>query len=149
MRGLFQSMSKPAQTLCNARESKPVCYNASDTSIASQPKARTRHQWRLISLHRERKAILAERPVAFNISHSESRGLIALSTHGAVGIDLEAIHPLPELQALAKRYFSATEQTTLDEVSGAQETERFYQIWTRKEGGAGKRLRSQFRRGLQ
>ena len=69
----------------------------------------------------------------FNISHSESRGLIALSTHGAVGIDLEAIHPLPELQALAKRYFSATEQTTLDEVSGAQETERFYQIWTRKE----------------
>ena len=101
-------------------------------SLLSQ-KLRTRHQWRLISLHRERKAILAERPVAFNISHSESRGLIALSTHGAVGIDLEAIHPLPELQALAKRYFSATEQTTLDEVSGAQETERFYQIWTRKE----------------
>ena len=69
----------------------------------------------------------------FNISHSESRGLIALSTHGAVGIDLEAIHPLPELQALAKRYFSATEQTTLAEVSGTEETERFYQIWTRKE----------------
>ena len=34
---------------------------------------------------------------------------------------------------MAKRYFSATEQTTLAEVSGTEETQRFYQIWTRKE----------------
>ena len=60
--------------------------------------------------------------MAFQYITPESRGLIALSTHGAVGIDLEAIHPLPELQDLAKRYFSATEQTTLEEVRRKRRT---------------------------
>ena len=41
------------------------------------------------------EVILAERPVAFNISHSESPAY-RIDLAGAVGIDLEAIHPLPD-----------------------------------------------------
>ena len=69
----------------------------------------------------------------FNLSHAESFGIIALTRDGAIGVDLEAIHPLPELRDLARRYFSVTEQTLLADLRGSEETRRFYQIWTRKE----------------
>ena len=79
------------------------------------------------------KPYLPRCPWHFNLSHAESFGLIALTRDGAVGVDLEAIHPLPELHALAKRHFSISEQTTLAALSAGAETQRFYQIWTRKE----------------
>lgn len=79
------------------------------------------------------KPYLPRCPWHFNFSHAESSGLIALTRDGAIGVDLEAIHPLPELHDLAKRHFSISEQATLVDLSGSAETRRFYQIWTRKE----------------
>ena len=43
----------------------------------------------------------------FSLSDSEGIALLAVGREGAVGVDIERIRPLPELRALATRYFTS------------------------------------------
>lgn len=67
----------------------------------------------------------------FNLSHSGSSAVIALTRLGRVGVDLERLAPVPEAPAIAAQSFSRTERAELS-AAGASD-EAFLSIWTRKE----------------
>ncbi len=50
-----------------------------------------------------------------------------------LGVDVEAIRPLPDMQELAARFFSREEAEDLSGVAPALREEAFFAAWTRKE----------------
>jgi 4'-phosphopantetheinyl transferase len=78
------------------------------------------------------KPYLIDGGLEFNLSHSAGRALIAVSGREPVGIDVERIGVLDELD-LAKRFFSAREVDGLRALAGLERTWAFYRCWSRKE----------------
>jgi 4'-phosphopantetheinyl transferase len=71
--------------------------------------------------------------VEFNVSHSGGLVLIALSTGTPVGVDVEAIRPMPDLQSIASTHFQAAESALLAGLPESDAQVLFYQLWTAKE----------------
>ena len=69
----------------------------------------------------------------FNMSHSGTIGLVAVSANREVGIDVEEIRDVGDMDDLAKTCFSPVEQATLAAVPPAQRRWAFFAGWTRKE----------------
>jgi 4'-phosphopantetheinyl transferase len=66
-------------------------------------------------------------PLEFNVSHSGSVGLIAVTNDAEVGIDVEEVKPRADLRGLARRVFTERERDAVDgELS-------FYRHWVAKE----------------
>jgi 4'-phosphopantetheinyl transferase len=79
------------------------------------------------------KPALADvRAPRFNLSHSDRYALVALAA-GEVGVDLECIRPLPNLDDVAARVFTAGERQALDAWPAAERAQAFFSGWTRKE----------------
>lgn len=78
--------------------------------------------------------LVGAQTVHFNLSHSGSRAIVALSDTLEVGADLERIRPIEHLD-LARRYFHHTERTAIEALAGQEEAQRraFFLIWTLKE----------------
>ena len=70
----------------------------------------------------------------FNLSHSGRHALIAISETDEIGVDIEEVKPVIDLDALAVRHFTARERSRWpgDDRSGAR-LGRFLRGWTRKE----------------
>jgi 4'-phosphopantetheinyl transferase len=58
---------------------------------------------------------------------------IALSEEGEVGVDVERVRELPDLEALAKRCFSAGEWDRFRQLGSEERGRWFFRLWTRKE----------------
>lgn len=71
--------------------------------------------------------------IYFNVSHSEDHALIAISLGHELGVDLERIRSLPDLESLAERAFSAGECAAFREQPASTRLEAFFRCWTRKE----------------
>ena len=71
-------------------------------------------------------------PFHFNVSHSEDLMLIALSP-SPIGIDVEHIRPLDELDMMAKSVFSPEELDLWRRLKPEAKLESFFRLWTRKE----------------
>lgn len=69
----------------------------------------------------------------FNVSHSGGRALIAAATYRDVGVDIEAIRPLPDCLSLAQRFFASQEYLDLISLNPVDQQVAFYRCWTRKE----------------
>jgi 4'-phosphopantetheinyl transferase len=69
----------------------------------------------------------------FNLSHSGDQALLAVSWECEVGVDLEAVRALEDIDGLAATCFSATERRVLAQLPEALRLEAFYDGWTRKE----------------
>lgn len=69
----------------------------------------------------------------FNLSHSGDAVLIAITRGIPVGVDVEQVKPLPDLDQVASNYFSAAEQVDLFSLTGSARVDAFYRCWTRKE----------------
>ncbi len=69
----------------------------------------------------------------FNASRSGWLGLYAVTRLGRVGVDIECRRPLPDLDDVAERMFSAHERQALRQLPPAQRPEAFFNCWTRKE----------------
>jgi len=80
-------------------------------------------------LSRRRPADMLE----FNLSHSGDMAILAVTRGPAVGVDLERILHVPELQPIAARFFSAHEIAALNAVPPETRDFAFYCGWTRKE----------------
>jgi len=78
-------------------------------------------------------ATASEEHLHFNLSHSQSTGLVALSSRHELGVDVELLRPMPDALALAAAYFSPAEQAALAACSDAQRDRAFFVCWTRKE----------------
>ncbi|MEH1825010.1 MAG: 4'-phosphopantetheinyl transferase HetI [Nostoc sp.] len=75
----------------------------------------------------------ADSGLAFNLSHSQGLGLCVVNCTRPIGVDLEYIRPMSDLEALAKRFFLAREYEMLRSLSPNQQQEVFFRYWTCKE----------------
>ena len=69
----------------------------------------------------------------FNLSHSENRAVIGVTSAAEVGVDVERINAERGRPQIAERFFAAREIAELAELSGTAYTDAFFQIWARKE----------------
>lgn len=69
----------------------------------------------------------------FNLSHSHGLALVAVTQERKVGIDLEWIRPIDDMDSIARRFFSKTEYQTYSALPITQKPLGFFNCWTRKE----------------
>jgi 4'-phosphopantetheinyl transferase len=78
----------------------------------------------------------ADSGVSFNVAHSEELAVYALAAAREVGIDVEAIRPVPEADAIAARFFSPPESEAYRRLAAHDRPLAFLSWWTRKEAFA-------------
>ena len=71
--------------------------------------------------------------LSFNASHAGDVALVALASSGRIGVDVEAMRPGVEMRALARRFFTASENAALARLSEGELAAGFYGCWTQKE----------------
>lgn len=69
----------------------------------------------------------------FSLSHSADLALIALAEEREIGVDIECLRALPDLDALARQCLAADELRALEALPAADRPFSFLQSWTRKE----------------
>jgi 4'-phosphopantetheinyl transferase len=81
------------------------------------------------------KPVLAdvESSVRFNASASGDCCLIAVTTVGPIGVDVERFTELESIDQLAARFFAPAEAATISRLVGEQKLRSFYNCWTRSE----------------
>ena len=81
------------------------------------------------------KPALAEpaTPLGFNLAHAADLALYAFTWGRSIGVDLEAVLPLPDVAQLVAQFFSPREQRDWRSLPAAGQVEGFYRCWTRKE----------------
>jgi 4'-phosphopantetheinyl transferase len=75
----------------------------------------------------------ADSGVTFNLSHSVGIALFAFARRRDVGVDVECVRHNRDLEAIARRFFSAHEQQQLAAFPAEERIESFFRCWTRKE----------------
>jgi len=73
------------------------------------------------------------RALAFNVSHASEWLVVAASTHGAVGVDVERLRADVDCAAVARHMFSAGEISALEALPAAERRWGFFSCWARKE----------------
>lgn len=71
--------------------------------------------------------------VEFNYSDSGELALLAVTTAGPVGVDVEAMRRLPELERITERFFSAEEREAILALPEGERAGAFHRVWARKE----------------
>jgi 4'-phosphopantetheinyl transferase len=71
--------------------------------------------------------------VTFNISHSGGIALLAFARKREIGIDVERVRSDFDVEAIARRFFSAHEQDQLAALPKEEKFDSFFRCWTRKE----------------
>jgi 4'-phosphopantetheinyl transferase len=71
--------------------------------------------------------------IQFNISHSHELGLVAITKHKPVGVDIERIRTDIDYTQIARQFFASGEVEQLLALPEEQRIEAFYTCWTRKE----------------
>jgi 4'-phosphopantetheinyl transferase len=69
----------------------------------------------------------------FNASHSGDLAAYAFTSGCEIGVDLERYRELPDLENIARRFFSPDEAAELLELSANDKASGFFNCWTRKE----------------
>ena len=72
-------------------------------------------------------------PLFFNASHSHDLALFAIAPVDGVGVDVERVRAMTDLESIAHQFFSPREQSALDALQGDARTRAFFHCWTRKE----------------
>jgi 4'-phosphopantetheinyl transferase len=71
--------------------------------------------------------------VGFNLTHSEELAVLAVARERQVGVDLEAIRTINDIESIAGRFFSPRENAALLSIPESERTEAFFRCWTLKE----------------
>jgi 4'-phosphopantetheinyl transferase len=71
--------------------------------------------------------------IAFNLSHTADRIVIAVGRRCRLGIDIETCKPRANLRALADKCFGAEEMAYWQSLPETERLAAFYYFWTRKE----------------
>lgn len=79
------------------------------------------------------KPYLDRSEIRFNLSHSGDILLCGLSQKSRIGIDIQQIYPITNLETIIKNYFSDNERKYLDSQPVDQLKNNFFSIWTAKE----------------
>lgn len=76
---------------------------------------------------------LGKKNLSFNMSHSGSYVLYAITLDREIGVDIEQVHENFEWESIASSFFSSLENQMLQEVPQELKYEAFFNCWTRKE----------------
>lgn len=80
------------------------------------------------------KPALADHPgLHFNLSHSGDFAVLALSTDGEVGVDVESTRHRSQVLPVALRFFADDEAAAVAACEGEAQVAAFLRTWTRKE----------------
>ena len=74
-----------------------------------------------------------EQNLRFNIAHSEGCVIFAFARGCEVGVDVELVRELPDLELVAEQFFAPVERADLLSVPPEKRAEAFFNCWTRKE----------------
>ena len=69
----------------------------------------------------------------FNLSHSDTLGLVGWAWGRAIGVDIERWRPMRDEEALVRRFFSVSENQAYSDCLPLARSAAFFNIWTRKE----------------
>jgi 4'-phosphopantetheinyl transferase len=69
----------------------------------------------------------------FNLSHSASMALYAITRNMEIGVDVERVRSDVAYEEIAKHFFSVNEAAILRTIPTEKKLEAFYTCWTRKE----------------
>lgn len=75
----------------------------------------------------------AEDSIYFNISNSENVCVFACTKDGDLGVDVEKIHDLPDMDRIVERLFSQEENKIFHSLPEHTKKTSFFKYWTRKE----------------
>ncbi len=78
-------------------------------------------------------ALAGDADVQFNVSHAQDVALIGFCRGAALGVDVEWIRPLSDMDAVAHRSFSAIEYADYLTMPPDRKPICFFNCWTRKE----------------
>ena len=73
------------------------------------------------------------RPIQFNLSHTHDIALYAFTSGRKIGVDVEYVCPMPNMEQIAAQFFSISEYAVLLGLPDWQKLEAFFNCWTRKE----------------
>jgi len=73
------------------------------------------------------KPVLADGTLAFNVTHSGTLAMVAISQAGPIGVDVELHDPRRDLVGLARRFFTPDEAAMV-----AADPSQFWRLWCRK-----------------
>ena len=79
------------------------------------------------------KPTLSGSPVCFNVAHSGQLVVFALAREERLGIDIEHIRPMDNLEEVARQFFSLAEYEDLLQIPEHGRLDAFFRCWTRKE----------------
>lgn len=71
--------------------------------------------------------------ISFNLSRSNRIALYAFTRYREIGVDIEQIHEISEMEQIAERFFSVKENISLCALPERKKREAFFNLWTRKE----------------
>ena len=71
--------------------------------------------------------------LGFNLSNSEDLALAGFLRDREIGVDVEYLKEMDDLETISTRFFSASEVEALARVPREQKKEAFFNCWTRKE----------------
>jgi 4'-phosphopantetheinyl transferase len=77
--------------------------------------------------------LVAPAYVDFNVSHSRGLAVFAFTAGREIGVDVEQIRPLEDMQIIADRYFYSEEAAEIMSLTADQRQRAFFHCWTRKE----------------
>ncbi len=71
--------------------------------------------------------------IHFNVSHSESVAVYAVTISGRVGVDVELPRHIPDAQSLVERFFTQRDRELFSALPDGERLPAFFRAWTRKE----------------
>jgi 4'-phosphopantetheinyl transferase len=71
--------------------------------------------------------------IHFNLSHSDGAALFAFALDREVGVDIECVREVPEMDQIAEQCFSAKENELLRSLPRGQKKDFFFSVWTCRE----------------
>lgn len=74
-----------------------------------------------------------EGTIRFNTSHSRALALYAFTRDHEIGVDIEQIRDIPDMEQIVERYFSIRENAIFRTLPKSNKREAFFNCWTCKE----------------
>jgi 4'-phosphopantetheinyl transferase len=71
--------------------------------------------------------------IQFNMSHSEGLALYGFTRDHEIGVDIEFVRDIPEMDKIAEQFFSTKENDAFRSLPESKKKEAFFNCWTRKE----------------
>jgi 4'-phosphopantetheinyl transferase len=75
----------------------------------------------------------AGQAIHFSVAHSAQIAFYGVSFDHSIGVDVEWVRPIPFLDEIARWFFCPAERLVLQQLSGRERIEPFFEFWTRKE----------------